>query len=313
MQRDRGPAPLDATALAELADRLRGLRIGSRIVVVETTRSTSDDVRELAAAGHPEGAVVLAEAQTAGRGRRGNVWVAPRGRCLLLSILLRPPGETAWWPRITHIASVAVCQALETVLPVSAGIKWPNDVFVRGRKICGILLESAPAAGGGYVVLGLGINVHLQTEDFPAELRQTATSLEIESAGAKIGKIGTGSLRVGVEIGAEMGPEMGTGPSTAGAGARSGPAAPLSREEVLGHFLGAFNRLYPDALEHFDPLRAELHRRSVLLGRRVCVTAYGQEHRGRVTGFGPSGELLLESPGGDVRTIASGDSVRVLP
>ena len=152
------------------------------IEVKAATVSTNDDVRILAAGGAPEGTVVCAEEQAAGRGRRGNVWMAPTRRCLLLSLLLRPDDEPPLWPRVTHLAALAVCRAIEPLLaPGIAQVKWPNDVMVRDRKVSGILLESSASSHGGFLVLGIGINVNLEQSDFPAELQSTASSLLMET------------------------------------------------------------------------------------------------------------------------------------
>ena len=169
-------------------DRLEGMAPmqaggGSyRVHVKEVTTSTNDDVRALAAEGAPEGTVVFAEEQVAGRGRRGNLWIAPPRRCLLFSLLLRPKHEPALWPRVTHLAALAVCRAIEPLLaPVAPLVKWPNDVLVRGRKLSGILLESAASSSGGFLILGLGLNVNLGEADFPAELQGAASSLKQET------------------------------------------------------------------------------------------------------------------------------------
>ncbi|MEZ5326259.1 MAG: biotin--[acetyl-CoA-carboxylase] ligase [Verrucomicrobiales bacterium] len=160
------------------------------IGVKRATASTNDDVRALAAVGAPEGTVICAEEQAAGRGRRGNVWIAPARRCLLLSILLRPADDPPLWPRVTHLAALAVCRAIAPFLvPDCPQVKWPNDVMVGDRKIAGILLESSASSSGGFLVLGIGINVNIKAHDFPAELQSAATSLLIES-GATIDRTG---------------------------------------------------------------------------------------------------------------------------
>jgi BirA family biotin operon repressor/biotin-[acetyl-CoA-carboxylase] ligase len=174
-------AALDAARLArEFAASVSGMRY--QFEVKDATQSTNDDVRALAAEGAPEGTIVLAEEQSAGRGRRGNVWIAPPRRCLLFSILLRPTQKPEYWPRVTHLAALAVCRTVDTLIsPERAKIKWPNDVLINQRKISGILLESAASSNGGFLVLGMGINVNLQPADFPAELQTTASSLLQES------------------------------------------------------------------------------------------------------------------------------------
>jgi BirA family biotin operon repressor/biotin-[acetyl-CoA-carboxylase] ligase len=111
--------------------------------------------------------------QTAGRGRQGRAWVAPAGSSALLSTVLRLPGEAA--ALLPLVAAVAVCEACERASAVACAIKWPNDVWIDGRKVAGILLEGRPQEG--WAVLGIGINVELRAGDLPEDLRETATSL----------------------------------------------------------------------------------------------------------------------------------------
>jgi BirA family transcriptional regulator, biotin operon repressor / biotin---[acetyl-CoA-carboxylase] ligase len=131
------------------------------------TDSTNERAKELAATGAPGGTLVTADEQTAGRGRQGRVWTAPAGSALLLSLLLRDLDERH--ALLPLAAAVAVCDAV----PVDASIKWPNDVWIDGRKLAGILVEGRPQEG--WAVLGVGVNV--TTESFPAEIADTATSL----------------------------------------------------------------------------------------------------------------------------------------
>jgi BirA family biotin operon repressor/biotin-[acetyl-CoA-carboxylase] ligase len=136
------------------------------------TDSTNDRARELAQAGAPSGTVVTAAAQSAGRGRHGRVWSAPEGRALLLSALLRPLGaEHALLPLAVP---VAVCEAIESLAPVGCAIKWPNDVWVEERKVAGVLIEARPP---DWAVIGIGVNVAIEDEEFPADLRWPATSI----------------------------------------------------------------------------------------------------------------------------------------
>jgi len=141
-----------------------------RLLVRGTSTSTNDELRHLAENGAAEGLVLLAIEQTSGRGRRGTSWFCPPGDSLAFSILLRPAEPKALWPRFALITGLAVAQALESFGP-STGIKWPNDVWIAGKKIAGILVE----AGASHVVIGIGLNVN--TTEFPEDLAGTATSL----------------------------------------------------------------------------------------------------------------------------------------
>jgi BirA family biotin operon repressor/biotin-[acetyl-CoA-carboxylase] ligase len=138
------------------------------------TDSTNARARELAEGGAPGGLVVTAEEQTAGRGRQGRSWFAPPGSALLYSALLRPLGDR---PLLPILVPVAVCEAGEAVAEVSCGVKWPNDVWVDGRKLAGVLVEGRPRGDEGWAVIGVGLNVDVPPDGFPAELRDTATSL----------------------------------------------------------------------------------------------------------------------------------------
>jgi BirA family biotin operon repressor/biotin-[acetyl-CoA-carboxylase] ligase len=145
-----------------------------RLLVRESAASTNDELRTLAEKGASEGLVLLAMEQTAGRGRRGAVWYAPAGESLAFSILLRPKEPKALWPRLALAAGLSVAQAVESFGP-SAGIKWPNDVWIGRRKVAGILVE----AGRDFAIVGIGLNVN--STKFPSEVSEIATSLRIET------------------------------------------------------------------------------------------------------------------------------------
>ena len=145
-----------------------------RILWKEEVGSTNDELRNLAENGMGEGLVLIAENQTAGRGRRGAEWFSPAGEGLAFSVLLKPTAAKAFWSRLSLAAGLAVAETVEKFIPL-AEIKWPNDVLVNGRKIAGILVE----AGKDFVIVGIGININ--SVDFPSEL--AATSLALEKGG----------------------------------------------------------------------------------------------------------------------------------
>jgi BirA family transcriptional regulator, biotin operon repressor / biotin---[acetyl-CoA-carboxylase] ligase len=147
--------------------------IGSPRVHHRLTDSTNQRAKDLADDGAPHGTLVTASEQTAGRGRHGRAWLAPPGSAVLMSLVIRDLDESAALLPLT--AAVAVAEASEAVAGVKAAIKWPNDVWIDRRKVCGILVEGRPAAG--WAVVGIGLNVTTAAEDFPPELRDTATSL----------------------------------------------------------------------------------------------------------------------------------------
>ncbi len=142
----------------------------------ETCRSTQDVLR---GSGLPEGAVAVAEHQTAGRGRSGRQWEDREGQAVLVSVLLRPPSGAAL-PQLSLVVGLATAEAVEFVTGLAAGIKWPNDVLLGGRKVAGVLLEG----DGDAVVCGIGVNVAQQASGLPVQTPVAATSLLLETATA---------------------------------------------------------------------------------------------------------------------------------
>lgn len=139
--------------------------IGRPRVHHRSTDSTNERARVLAAAGAPHGTLVTADEQSAGRGRQGRAWVAPRRSAVLMSVVLRELSET-----LPLAAAVAVCESL----PVEAQIKWPNDVWIEERKVAGVLIEARPPE---WAVIGVGINVTIAEDEFPPDVRWPATSV----------------------------------------------------------------------------------------------------------------------------------------
>lgn len=154
-------------------------RLPWRVIVLDETRSTNDWLRQRAAEPQITHTAVFAQQQSAGRGRRDHVWRSQPGKDLLFSLMLRPPGPPAQWPRVTTLIALAACRAIEAELPLQPQIKWPNDLYLQGRKFAGILAETTATAEPS-VILGMGINVN--STGFPPELH--ATSL-LEAMGGR--------------------------------------------------------------------------------------------------------------------------------
>ena len=181
--------PARGYRLAEIPDRLGALEIkpllnthdvGQVLHCSEELPSTSDLAKELAEQGAAHGEVVVAERQTAGRGRRGRAWSSPPGKNLYLSVVLRPQLPPQRASELTLVAALAVCDACRQA-GVEAGIKWPNDVLAGDRKLAGILTELAAEPDAvQWVVVGIGVNLNTGREDFPEELRGVATSVALE-------------------------------------------------------------------------------------------------------------------------------------
>jgi len=141
--------------------------------------STNTEALNQARRGAPEGLCVVARSQTAGRGRHGRRWISEKDAGLFLSLVLRPKIETRFLPLLTLMSAVAVHDTLETLYKIDCDIKWVNDIHVAGKKICGILAETAETPAGLAVVAGIGIN--LKHTNFPPEIAETATSVEAET------------------------------------------------------------------------------------------------------------------------------------
>jgi len=153
---------------------LTGLRLRGPLVYHEVTASTNDDARAMAVAGAPEGTVVIAGEQSAGRGRRERAWFGDPHNSLLFSFILRPTLPAHEYPRLVNTIGVAVAEACSAEAGCAVGTKWPNDVIAEGRKVGGILLE---ASAPHYAIVGIGLNVLGDESQFPPELRDTAGAL----------------------------------------------------------------------------------------------------------------------------------------
>ncbi len=170
---------LQAEALrAALGNRL----IGNRIIVLEEATSTNDVVWQMSAES-ADGLVVFAERQTAGRGQHGNRWESAPEKGLWFSILLQPQLTPEQSPRLTSWAAESVAQTLRANYSLGAKVKSPNDVYVEGQKVAGVLLEMRAVPNSHLGILGLGINVNQSAEDFPSGLRAKATSIAILAGG----------------------------------------------------------------------------------------------------------------------------------
>lgn len=269
--RELRPDPLDAGALrSEL-----GGGLWTSVTVVPSTGSTNAD---LMAAGGPEGQVLVAEEQTAGRGRMGRSWVSQPGAALTFSVLLRPdsvPAERRGW--LTLLAGVAVAQSVRAVSDVPATLKWPNDVLSNGGKLAGILAEQA---ADGAVVIGMGINVATTSDALPA---------------------GPGGLR-GTSIAIEAGRAVGE---------------TVSRQRLLAEILRELERHYVAFRDNPDPeatgLLGEYRTLCVTLGRQVrAELPGGRVLTGEATGVDAVGRLLITPPGAVAPVpVSAGDVVHL--
>ena len=153
----------------------------NKIQVHKSLESTNKTAKEMAVAGAEHGTIIISDCQTMGRGRYSRNFFSPSGGGLYMSIVLRPEAMHFKNPTsVTAFAAVSVCEAIESISTKVPRIKWVNDIFIDGKKVCGILTEAVTdfeSGGLDWIVLGIGINVHTRTEDFPCDLQSIATSI----------------------------------------------------------------------------------------------------------------------------------------
>ncbi len=167
----------DSLSAASITSELETRFVGQRVIYYPSLTSTMGVARREAQQGAAEGTVIITDEQTAGRGRLGRVWLSPRGS-IALSIILYP--SLSHLPSLIMLASLAVVHTIEAVTGLKSQTKWPNDVLVNGRKVCGILIESDVQGDAvNYAIIGIGINANLKLADFP-EIPPIATSLSDE-------------------------------------------------------------------------------------------------------------------------------------
>ncbi len=168
----------------EIKSILKTKWAGQEVLYFDTIDSTNTKAQELAEKGYPSGTLVVADQQVSGKGRRGRGWVSPSGTGIFMTLMIKPDIKPNNASMLTLVAALAVAKALKDVTGEDAKIKWPNDIVINGKKICGILTEmSAQFDYINHIVIGIGINVH--NESFPEEIGSMASSLMIEAGGKK--------------------------------------------------------------------------------------------------------------------------------
>ena len=170
----------DVLSKSELESRIHTKWAGRKVYYYDETDSTNNDVRRLMADGEEHGVLAVADMQTAGKGRRGRTWISPAGANIFMSIGLKPDFAPDKASMMTLVMALAVCDAVRDITGLDSKIKWPNDIVVNGKKICGMLTEmDAELDCIHSVVIGVGINVN--QAEFDEEISATATSLYLES------------------------------------------------------------------------------------------------------------------------------------
>ncbi len=252
--------------------------IGRTSYQYDTIDSTNAQAKREAAEGAAHGTLIMAEMQTAGKGRRGRIWESPAGANLYFSLLLRPEFSAEKASMLTLVMALAVANGIKKTIQgcidctehSSPQIKWPNDIVIHGKKVCGILTEMSVKHNRiDYVVIGVGINVNRQ--EFSTELAEKATSLEAECGESFL------------------------------------------REEVLENILKLFERYYAvfEQQGNLAMLREEYEQMLVNRNREVCILDPKGEYRGIATGITETGELCVELPDGSTTNVYAGEvSVR---
>lgn len=170
---------LDVLNADEIAVRMQTKWAGGEIVFLEETGSTNVEARKLAEAGAAHGTLIVADSQTDGKGRRGRSWHTPKGSSIAMSLILKPELEAEYASMLTLVQAVAVTKAIKEICGLDAQIKWPNDILVNEKKVCGILTEmNLEMTEISSIIIGTGINVN--QDWFPEEIAEIATSLRIE-------------------------------------------------------------------------------------------------------------------------------------
>jgi BirA family biotin operon repressor/biotin-[acetyl-CoA-carboxylase] ligase len=264
----RFSSPPQGIRAGEVAARLKAGRLGRPVRYLDRVDSTNREGERWALGGAPEGALVLAEHQEAGRGRLGRSWADIPRKSLLFSLILRPVVPPADAPLLTYAAAIALAQAASRWVPPDAvEIKWPNDVLLGGRKVAGILLEMrCEAQTVEHLILGVGVNVDGLPSELPPDVRDRATTL------------------------AALAPN------------------PPDRLSVLCAFVEGFEAVYQAFLDDgFEALRPQWNAWFRMSGRPVRIQTGRGILEGTAQGLGTGGALLLRSADGRVLPVYAGD------
>lgn len=246
-----------------LSDRLRNLRIE----VYKSVMSTNTLLKEMAGEGEEEGKVIIAEEQTRGRGRLGREFYSPSGTGIYMSILLRPKLTVNDALDITTSAAVAVAEAIEAVTGSETKIKWVNDIYCNGKKVCGILTEAGVDFEGGgleYCIVGIGINVARPLKDFPEELKDIADGI-----------------------------------------IKSGPYPSNLRSKLTAEILNHFWQYYSE-LQNKDFIK-EYRKRSFLIGREINILTGDKKEKATALDIDDKARLIVKLDSGEIKTLSSGE------
>lgn len=242
--------------------------INRKIYFYREVTSTNEIARRIAKSGCSEGTIVVSQVQTAGRGRLARQWFCPEGKGLLMSMVVRPQIPAQNVPQLSLLAGVVVAETIKKVTGCQAGLKWPNDVLINGKKVCGILAESSISANGilDYVIIGIGINLNMDKTDLPAECHDTSTSIKLET--------GQG----------------------------------VSRLTMLRQFIITWGEHYQVFLhEGYDYLLDKWIKNNITLGRVVTIAKENESISGQAVGVSERGGLLVKMENGNMEEYLAGD------
>jgi len=249
---------------------LKTSSFGRHMVYEKCISSSNRSVLELAGTGEAEGLLVVAESQTAGRGRQQRHWFSPPDKNLYFSLLLRPTVPPVRLPELALLMALGLRKGILSLLPdLPIGLKWPNDLWIDGHKISGILCESEQhPAFGLQVVVGIGLNVNCTKDDFPPELQKIASSLQIASG------------------------------------------APLDRAHLLAAILNCLEEYYQRWQQEKDLLRflPEWEQADILQGKNITITQPSRTITGTVLGLAPDGRLRMQLNDHSQTLISCGDT-----
>jgi BirA family transcriptional regulator, biotin operon repressor / biotin---[acetyl-CoA-carboxylase] ligase len=263
----------------EILGGLKTEFIGRKLLFFDSLDSTSNYARKIASEGCENGTVVAAETQTRGRGRMGREWASTPGKGIWLSVVLKPSAAPEEVLAITLAAAVSVVSAIKKATGIEAGIKWPNDIILSGRKVCGILTEMVSEAERvDFIVIGIGINVNQDLLDFPMELREKAISLKLYSQKPDSNK-------------------------------NDLPANEIhNRSGIIRELLYELELAYKKINAGMVPeIISDWRLHSVTLGREVKVAVRNMEYKGIARDIENDGRLVIECLDGTIRRISSGE------
>lgn len=254
-----------------LKESLQNNFFGGHIIYSRDTKSTNEDAFLLALQGAGEGVAVLADSQSKGRGRYGRSWHSPPGKNIYLSVILRPPIGLDEASRIPILAGVAAAETIEYFCTGNVFLKWPNDVFMDNKKVCGILTQLKAAEHQiHFIVLGIGINVNIKAEEFPDELKASATSMLVQN--------GAFLKREDVII--------------------------IFFEKLAKWYKKLLKK-------GFEDIQSAWLKKTDMIGKKVIINCLGEMISGSAQGIDNRGSLILVNDQNETLTVCAGDATMV--